>query len=53
VAAQRGDVLDRLDQVGLALPVRPDENGRARLQGKVNAAVAAVIGEREMPYVQR
>src|SRR3712207_1997248 len=29
VAAERGDVAERLDEVGLALPVRPDQRGRS------------------------
>src|SRR5690606_8566872 len=45
VAAVRGDVADRLDQVGLALPVGSDEGADPRLQLQVHGPVGPVVGQ--------
>ncbi len=48
VAAQGGDVADRLDQVGLALAVGPDEGRHARVEGNLGPGVRPEVGERQM-----
>ena len=44
-AAARGEERDRLDQIGLARAVRPDEHGKLRVDGKRRRAIAAEICE--------
>ncbi len=47
VAAQRGDVADRLGQVGLALAVRPAQGGHSRFEHQVGRGIGPEVGERE------
>ena len=47
VAAQGGQVADRLDQVGLALAVRPAERGHPRPQLQAEVGVRPEVGQRE------
>ena len=53
VAAQRGQVADRLDQVGLAFPVRPAERGHARPELEAELGVGPEVGQREPGEVHR
>ncbi len=48
VAAERRQVADRLDQVGLALAVGADEGGDARVQRDLDPGVRAEVGQRKM-----
>ncbi len=48
VAAQGGDVADRLDQIGLALAVGADERRHARVEGNLGPGVGAEVGERQV-----
>src|SRR5581483_3678966 len=48
---QPGQVVDRLDEVGLALAVAPDERGDARLQRHLRRGVRPEVVEREVGYV--
>src|SRR6185437_1991213 len=47
VAAQRGQVADRLDQVGLAFPVRTAERGHARPELEAELGIRPEVGQRE------
>ncbi len=47
VRTECGEVADRLDEVGLALPVAPDEHRGARPEHELGALVVAVVGEGE------
>ena len=53
VAAEGRDVAQRLDQVGLALPVRADQRGDARLQVEARAVVRAEVRDGQVPDVHR
>ena len=48
MAAEGRDVADRLDQVGLALAVRPDHRGHAGLQRQLDRRVRTEVHEREV-----
>jgi hypothetical protein len=48
VRAERRQVLDGLDEVGLALPVRPDEHADARLQRDLDLRVRPVVDQMEV-----
>ena len=48
VRPEGGEVADRLDQVGLALPVGADERRHARVQRELDLGVGAEVGQREM-----
>ena len=48
VGGERGQVDDRLDQVGLALPVGADEGARAGLQGQNEVVVGAEVVQGEV-----
>ncbi|MDH6451423.1 hypothetical protein M2155_003831 [Streptomyces sp. SAI-119] len=48
VTAQGGEVADRLDQVGLALPVGAHERGDARVERNFDPGVRAEVGQRQM-----
>ena len=51
VAAQRGQVADRLDHVRLALPVRADERAHPGLQAQVHRGVGPEISKGEAAQV--
>ncbi len=48
VRTERGQVVDRLDQVRLALSVGPGERGDTRLQAQFDARIRTEIRERQM-----
>ena len=53
VAAERRQVGDGLDQVGLALTVRPDEGIDPRLEAHLEVRVVADVCERDVPHPHR
>ena len=48
VRREPGEVVDRLDQVGLALAVAPDERGRARPELDIDVGVGAEVVQQQM-----
>ncbi len=51
VAAERGEIADRLDEIGLALAVGAHESRDARIERNLDPGVRAEVGERQMRYV--